>query len=177
MSASERQFMELAIRLAGKSRPESSEAHPLVGAIIVSKTGEVLAESWRGMENLGEHAEFGALKRLGDRSAVGATVYTTLEPCTTRNHPKVPCAKRLVELRVARVVIGMLDPNQNICGRGIRLLRQAGIATDLFPSELMSEVESQNRDFIRDQESQEARLIPCAVGQTGSSYDFLIRGS
>lgn len=44
----------------------------------------------------------------------------------------------------------MLDPNQNICGRGIRRLRDANIATDLFPNDLMAEVEALNRDFIRE---------------------------
>jgi len=67
------------------------------------------------------------------------------------NHPKVPCAIRLAERKVGRV-IGMLDPDDRISGRGQRALRKAGIATDLFPHDLMGEVEELNRDFVRDRE-------------------------
>src|SRR6202007_2984822 len=73
------------------------------------------------------------------------------------NHPKVPCATRLVERKVDRVVIGILDPDNRISGRGQRMLRKAGIVAELFPHDLMAEVEEMNRDFMRDRESQESR--------------------
>ena len=54
------------------------------------------------------HAEYIALDdKLSDDLVAGATVYTTLEPCTTRKRPKIPCARRLIDRKVARVVIGM----------------------------------------------------------------------
>lgn len=141
-------FMRLAIDEARKSVPEDGRTHPKVGVVVV-KDGKVLTTSHRG-ERPGDHAEYLALEhKLGGETLVGATVYTTLEPCTTRNHPKVPCAKRLADRKVARVVIGMLDPNPAITGRGLLLLRDANIIIDLFPYERMAEVEELNRDFRR----------------------------
>jgi pyrimidine deaminase RibD-like protein len=97
---------------------------------------------------MGNHAEFVALEeKLSDEAVAGATVYTTLEPCTTRTHPKIPCAERLIERKVARVVIGMLDPDDRISGKGVRKLRKAGIETVLFPHALVMEVEELHRLF------------------------------
>jgi pyrimidine deaminase RibD-like protein len=147
--SADREFARLAIEEARKSVSEGDgRSHPLVGAVVV-KDGKVLALSHRG-ETEGNHAEYNALERkLADATLVGATVYTTLEPCTTRKHPKIPCADRLIERKVARVVIGMLDPNPEITGRGVLKLRGANIVTELFPHDLMAEVEELNRDFTR----------------------------
>ena len=135
----------MAIDASRKCKGEDGRAHPKVGAVVV-KDGKVLAVSYRGELSDGEHAEFTALeRRLGEAVLAGATIYTTLEPCTTRNHPKIPCAERLIERKVGRVVIGMLDPNPDITGKGQRRLREARIQTDLFPADLMAEVEELNR--------------------------------
>ena len=144
-------FARMAIDEARLSVPEQDgRAHPKVGVVIV-KDGRVLAKAHRG-EFSKEHAEFIALERkLADISIAGATVYATLEPCTTRTHPKIPCAERLVERKVARVFIGMLDPNPDIRGRGQMILSDANIETQLFRQELMSQIIELNRDFIREQ--------------------------
>lgn len=152
----DRQFMEMAIEEARKSKSEDDRVHPRVGVVVV-KDGRLLAAAHRG-EFSGCHAEYIALEnKLPDSPIVGATVYTTLEPCTTRHHPKIPCASRLVERKVARVVIGMLDPNPSISGRGQRALRKARIATELFPHDLMEQIEELNREFTRSNESQPTR--------------------
>ena len=145
----------MAIDASRKCKAEDGRAHPKVGAVVV-KEGKVLAVSYRGELADGEHAEFTALeKRLQDEAIAGATIYTTLEPCTSRNHPKVPCADRLIERKVSRVVIGMLDPNPDITGKGQRRLRDANIKTDLFPADLMAEIEELNREFTRYQKRQD----------------------
>jgi len=145
----DRKFARMAIDEARKSLSENDgRAHPKVGAVVV-KDGRVLSTAHRG-EQSGNHAEFIALeKKLSDEPIAGATVYTTLEPCTTRNHPKIPCAERLIDRKVARVVIGMLDPDDRISGKGVRKLRKAGIETVLFPHDLAMEVEELNREFTR----------------------------
>ena len=153
----DRRFARLAIEEARKSVPEDERIHPRVGVVVV-KDGRVLATAHRG-EFPQCHGEFIALeKKLADVSLAGSTVYTTLEPCTSRNHPKVPCAVRLAERKVARVVIGMLDPDNRISGRGQRALRKAGIATGLFDHDLMTEIEELNRDFIREKEASDHRV-------------------
>jgi pyrimidine deaminase RibD-like protein len=134
---------------ARKSVPENDgRPHPWVGAVVV-KDGKVLGTAHRG-EVPGNHAEFVALERnLADVAVAEATVYTTLEPCTTRNPPKIPCVDGLIERRVARVVIGILDPDERIRGKGQRKLSNAGIETSLFPHDLAMEVEELNREFTR----------------------------
>lgn len=148
--ADNRHFARTAIGESRKSVAEDDgRVHPRVGTVVV-KDGKVLAVAHRGEIASGNHAEFVALeKKLADVSLAGATVYTTLEPCTTRNHPKVPCAERLIERKVGRVVIGMLDPDDRIRGRGLIKLRDANVAVELFPADLMSEAEELNREFKR----------------------------
>lgn len=147
--AQDRDFIRQAIAAAQRCVSEPGRTSPKVGAVVV-KDGGALATVFRGMTGPGDHAEFSALEKvLPDTAVAGATVYTTLEPCTTRNHPKVPCARRLIERKIARVVIGMLDPNPSICGKGVRMLRDANITTVLFPPDLAAEVEEQNRHFRR----------------------------
>jgi pyrimidine deaminase RibD-like protein len=149
VQSEDRTFARVAIEEARRSVPEpDGRPHPKVGSVVV-KNGRELSRAHRG-ERPENHAEYIALeKKLADEAVAGATVYTTLEPCTTRNHPKIPCADRLIERKVARVVIGMLDPDDRISGKGLRRLRKAGIVTDLFPHDLAMEVEELNREFTR----------------------------
>lgn len=149
MSDDEIQFIKLSIDEARKCSSEDSRVHPKVGVVVVANNS-VLASAHRGELAPGDHAEFTLLeKKLPNEQLAGCTVYATLEPCTARNHPKLPCVQRLIDRRVAKVVIGMLDPNTTIRGRGQLALRSAGIETELYPDQYMSQVEEMNRDFIR----------------------------
>lgn len=147
---SEFAFMRLAVEKAEQCVAEDEQVRPKVGAVLV-KEGEVLAWAFRGEVEPGQHAEFTLLeKKLEGVDVTGATVYTTLEPCTNRNEPKVPCAKRLIDRRIKRVVVGQLDPNPQIKGEGLFSLREAQIEIDVFPPVLMRRLEDLNRDFIRE---------------------------
>lgn len=145
----DREFMQLAIEQARQSKAEDDRVHPMVGAVVV-QNGQVLASAHRGELGPGDHGEYTALeKKLAKETLVGATIYVTLEPCTTRKHPKVCCAERLQERGIARVVIGMVDPDHRISGQGISRLRAGRVEVALFPGDLATVVEELNRDFTR----------------------------
>jgi len=165
----DRRFALLAIEEAKKSVAEDDRPHPKVGAVAV-KDGEVLAKAHRG-ENPKSHAEYVALEeKLPSETLAGAMVYTTLEPCIKRNPPKISCAQRLVDRRVARVFIGMLDPNPDIRGLGEQLLSEAGIETQLFPRDLRAQVEEMNREFIREQKEKWKSRNSSAASRTQDEF-------
>jgi pyrimidine deaminase RibD-like protein len=143
--------MERAVALARQCVNEEGRISPKVGAVI-AREGVVLDQAFRGELAPGDHAEFTLLEtKLGNDTLAGATLFTTLEPCTARNSPKIPCAERIIERRIARVVIGVLDPNDAIRGRGELRLRDAGIEIARFDSDLMAQIEELNREFTREQ--------------------------
>jgi pyrimidine deaminase RibD-like protein len=142
------ELMKEVIKIALNSKPEDENVHPVVG-VIIAKGGRTLAKAWRGEFEPGEHAEFTTFwHHLREKNLEGATLYTTLEPCTRRKHPKLACAEWIISRKIGSVVIGMLDPDPRICGRGVWKLREAGIKVYFFPPEFMAQVERANSSFI-----------------------------
>jgi diaminohydroxyphosphoribosylaminopyrimidine deaminase/5-amino-6-(5-phosphoribosylamino)uracil reductase len=110
--------LDLAWLGSGRTRP-----NPLVGAVVV-RDGLVIGDGYHTACGR-EHAEAEALDRAGS-AARGATLYVTLEPCV--HHGKTPpCTDRIRESGVRRVVVGTLDPDPRVSGRGIETLRSYGI--------------------------------------------------
>ena len=133
-----RRAMELAERGVGFTNP-----NPMVGAVIV-KGGKVIGEGWH--ERCGEwHAERNAFRNC-TVPAEGATMYVTLEPCC--HYGKTPpCTEAIIEHGIARVVVGMEDPNPLVAGKGIALLREAGIEVVCGVEE--EALREQNRVFLK----------------------------
>lgn len=119
-------YMHRALNLAKKGQ-YTARPNPCVGAVIVQQ-GEIVGEGYHAYYG-GDHAEVMALKQAGEK-ARGATVYVTLEPCS--HHGKTPpCVNALIEAGVAKVVVACLDPNPLVNGRGVQILREAGIEVEM----------------------------------------------
>jgi diaminohydroxyphosphoribosylaminopyrimidine deaminase/5-amino-6-(5-phosphoribosylamino)uracil reductase len=120
------QFMRRAIELAERGTGYVSP-NPRVGAVLVQQ-GEVIGEGWH--HKLGDlHAEADAVRdalKSTHRSLEGATLYVNLEPCSHFGK-QPPCANLIIEKKIGRVVVGMIDPNPEVSGKGIEILKNAGI--------------------------------------------------
>lgn len=116
-------FMARAIALAELGQ-YTTTPNPNVGCLIV-KAGKVIGEGWHQKAGTG-HAEVNALAELSVEQSTGSTAYVTLEPCSHYGRTP-PCSERLIEAKVSRVVIAMLDPNPLVSGRGVKMLEEAGI--------------------------------------------------
>ncbi|MFM0501926.1 bifunctional diaminohydroxyphosphoribosylaminopyrimidine deaminase/5-amino-6-(5-phosphoribosylamino)uracil reductase RibD [Paraburkholderia caffeinilytica] len=117
--------MERALALARRGM-YTTDPNPRVGCVLV-KNGEVIGEGFTQPAGQ-DHAEVRALKDARSRGhdLRGATAYVTLEPCSHFGRTP-PCANALIDAQVERVVAAMEDPNPQVSGRGLKMLRDAGI--------------------------------------------------
>ena len=151
MADIEEKYMLRAIELAVKGEGFTNP-NPMVGAVIV-KDGKIIAEGYH--RRYGElHAERDALASLAGyedtgssgRPAEGATIYVTLEPCC--HHGKQPpCTDAIIGSGISRVVIGSRDPNPLVAGKGVKILRNAGI--EVVEDFLRDECDAINAVFFK----------------------------
>ncbi|RTZ16098.1 bifunctional diaminohydroxyphosphoribosylaminopyrimidine deaminase/5-amino-6-(5-phosphoribosylamino)uracil reductase RibD [Vibrio aquaticus] len=135
-------MMSRAIELA-KGGIYTTAPNPNVGCVI-TLNGEVVGEGFH--YRAGEpHAEVHAMRMAGDKT-VGATAYVTLEPCSHYGRTP-PCAEGLIKAKVAKVICAMEDPNPQVAGRGIKMLRDAGIEVEV--GLLEQDAEALNPAFIK----------------------------
>lgn len=135
--------MRRALQLAANGRRWTSP-NPMVGAVIVCD-GRIIGEGWHRRFG-GPHAEVNAVRSVADPAMLRrSTIYVTLEPCS--HYGKTPpCAKLLIDMGLPRVVVGSLDPNEKVAGRGVRMLREAG--ADVTVGVLEEECRALNRAFM-----------------------------
>jgi diaminohydroxyphosphoribosylaminopyrimidine deaminase/5-amino-6-(5-phosphoribosylamino)uracil reductase len=122
------QFMRMALRLAGRGYGRTSP-NPMVGAVLVQR-GRVIGRGWHRMAG-GPHAEIEALRdaqKRGEKTR-SATIYVTLEPCSTQGRTP-PCTEALIAAGIKRVVVGTVDPNPKHAGKGFKILERAKIKVD-----------------------------------------------
>jgi len=140
--------MKMAVQLSLQSRAENDgRIHPKVGAVIANPNGEIISTGHRGQYTPGNHAEQEALLGINEDVVAGAVVYSTLEPCTFRGK-QTPCCLRLIDRRVSEIVVGILDPNPDIRGRGWWKFEEQKIKVRNFVQQFVEEIREMNRDFI-----------------------------
>jgi len=127
MKLSPSELMSIAIAEGEKARLHAPP-NPWVGALIVNDRGVILSEGHT--QAPGEsHAEIAALRRAGD-AARGATMVVTLEPCAHVGRTG-PCAEAIIAAGVAKVIVGIVDPDSRVSGRGIELLKASGVDVEV----------------------------------------------
>lgn len=124
----ERRYMERALQLALRGLGHVSP-NPMVGAVIVNN-GRIIGEGWHRCWGEG-HAEVNAVASVADRSQLAdATMYVTLEPCS--HYGKTPpCARLIIDSGIPRVAVATLDPFERVSGRGVAMLRDAGVEVEV----------------------------------------------
>lgn len=145
-------YMQRALELAALGRGNTSP-NPMVGAVIVAPDGRIIGEGYH--RRCGQpHAEVNAIASVTetDRSLLhDSTMYVTLEPCS--HYGKTPpCAKLIIETGIPRVVIAAADPFRKVAGRGVAMLRAAGI--EVVEGVMARESRSLNARFMTAHELQ-----------------------
>ena len=137
-----KKYMRMAIELAKKGAG-GVNPNPMVGAVVV-KNGEVIGRGYHKFFG-GSHAEVYALEEAG-KEAEGATIYVTLEPCS--HYGKTPpCAKKIIDMGIKKCFIGSSDPNPKVAGKGVAMLKEAGI--EVIENVLKEECDEINQVFFK----------------------------
>jgi len=178
-----RKMMETAIEVMKESRHEpraDGKPNPLVGAVLVKPDG-TMDTACRGELRHGDHAEFTLLERKHrDERLDGSFLFATLEPCApgARKHPKMACAERIVNARIAEVWVGIEDPDPTVDRQGIRYLEANGIKVHLFDRDLQDQIREANKKFIEEalKRAAEAKMLKAAKPSPLSRWDEALAG-
>jgi len=147
-------YMERALQLA-KNGQGSAAPNPMVGAVVVYENS-IIGEGYTSAYG-GPHAEVNAINSVKDRQLLSkAILYVTLEPCS--HHGKTPpCADLIIEHKLSRVVIGILDPHDKVSGKGVKRLKDAGCNVSI--GALAKECEDHHKRFLTFHKKQRPYII------------------
>lgn len=142
---SDDRFMRLALDFGRRGYGETSP-NPMVGAVLV-KNGRIIGRGWHRRAGL-PHAEIEAMEDAKKRglNAKGATLYVTLEPCSTYGRTP-PCTDAIIASGIKHVVVGTIDPNRKHGGKGLGILRRAGVKVARCDGDISVECERLNEAF------------------------------
>lgn len=156
------ELMELAYQESLKSISEHDDKpDPLVGAILATADGQILATAHRGELREGEHCEYTLIERkLKQDNLAGCHLFVTLEPCIdkVRKPPKRGCATHIKKARLAKVFIGIRDPDIDIENEGANELISKGIEIEDFHPEVADKIRKSLKDFIDFKETEKLRI-------------------
>jgi len=116
-------YIKRSLRLASKARGRTSP-NPMVGAILV-KNGMIISEDYHRRPG-SPHAEALVIEKAGEK-AQGSTLYVNLEPCCHSEKRTPPCTRAIINAGIKKMIIGMIDPNPKVSGKGVMELERAGI--------------------------------------------------
>ncbi len=153
-------FMRRTLRLALKAKGKTSP-NPLVGALVV-RNREIIGKGFHRKAGL-PHAEIIALEKAKGKTK-DAVLYVTLEPCSTYGRTP-PCVDRILEAKIKRVIIGMLDPNPVNRGKAIKILKKNNV--DVKIGFLEEEIKKINEPFIK----YVTKRLPFVTVKVGQSLD------
>lgn len=158
------ELMQKAIKESRLSIPEHTDkTDPMVGAIITTAEGELLAQAHRGELRVGEHCEYTLIERkLVNRNLKDCVLYVTLEPCTDKSRNRAEtggkikrgCSTHAVKARLGQVYVGIEDPDPRIATEGLAFLEENGITVQMFPEELQEIIRADNKKFIEEKEEE-----------------------
>ncbi|MGA3265993.1 MAG: bifunctional diaminohydroxyphosphoribosylaminopyrimidine deaminase/5-amino-6-(5-phosphoribosylamino)uracil reductase RibD [Verrucomicrobiota bacterium] len=172
MKRSDLKFMRLALRLARHGYGATSP-NPMVGTVLV-KGGRVIGRGWHRRAGL-PHAEIVALRaaQAHGHHPKGATLYVTLEPCSTHGRTP-PCTDAIIVAGIQRVVAGVKDPNPLHSGKGFKILRRAGVRVDLLEAFRVPRLRGKGQGSRADRLKAELRALSCECARLNEAFNHWI---
>jgi diaminohydroxyphosphoribosylaminopyrimidine deaminase/5-amino-6-(5-phosphoribosylamino)uracil reductase len=150
----------------------TTHPNPMVGALIV-EDGEIVAEGAHHFAG-GPHAEIEALKNLGRNPAPGASMFVSLEPCSTSGRTP-PCTRAISEAGISKVYVATLDPNPLHSGKGLYLLENANIKTEL-PDERMQKAATRLNFIFNHNMKQSTPLVALKFAESANGMVAEVAG-